>query len=230
MTTKVEQKWGFGMAPVKHETQNKRVKCVSILLRIIEGEPFSPDDISALSEVKGLFNRIYRQDQWDWFTVFEQLGCPGRVKSKNIADNIYQLRNILMNKTNDDISVILTNFDNWNIKSHLDMFINPRVSLKEPQKIYILSTRERKNILKIGFTKRRLIERVNEINSATGIVIPYGVRAVWCVKDAQKLERKIHEALAQHRIRSDREFFDIDYFVAFKLINQIIHDERIEEL
>ena len=68
------------MDALKNETSSEQ-----ILDTIIQGK-------DALSEIKGLFNRIQRQDQWDWFTVFEQFGCPGRIKSKNIAYNISELR------------------------------------------------------------------------------------------------------------------------------------------
>lgn len=214
MSIKVEQKWGFGMAPIITDVQQKREKCVSILLDAVKSESASEQifDIiiqnkDALSETKGLFNRIHRQDQWDWFTVFEQFGCPGRIKSKNIAYNISELRKVLLKESDKNISDFFKFFSELNLHKHLERFLNPEMSLKEPQKIYILSTREQKDFLKIGFTTRGVVERVNEINSATGVVIPYGVRAVWCVKEAKVLEKKIHESLSEYRVRNDREFF-----------------------
>ena len=237
MNAKVEQKWGFGMAPIKIDVQQKRKKCVTILMDALKNETSSEQILDiiiqgkdALSEIKGLFNRIQRQDQWDWFTVFEQFGCPGRIKSKNIAYNISELRKVLMKKSDKNVFEIYSNLIELNLEKHLDKFLNPKTSFKEPQKIYVLSTREQKDLLKIGFTTRSVRERVNEINSATGVVIPYGVRAVWCVKNAQFIEKKIHEKLSKYRVRNDREFFSMNYFDAFKSIMKIIKDESLIEL
>jgi hypothetical protein len=72
---------GFLDGAIKPELQQKRIDCVRDVAGILAGELVHDTYADSLSEVKGLFNRIHRQDQWDWFTVFEQLGCPGRKKS-----------------------------------------------------------------------------------------------------------------------------------------------------
>jgi hypothetical protein len=72
--------------------------------------------------------------------------------------------------------------------------------------LYILSTRSQPRFLKIGMTQRAVEVRVKEINAATGIVIPYGVRAVWKVDNAHEVEREVHALLADYRVRTDREF------------------------
>ena len=48
--------------------------------------------------------------------------------------------------------------------------------------LYILSRKEEPNILKIGMTTRNVQKRVNEINSATGVLYPYSARKVYKVK------------------------------------------------
>ena len=64
MNAKVEQKWGFGMAPIKIDVQQKRKKCVTILMDALKNETSSEQILDiiiqgkdALSEIKGLFNR-----------------------------------------------------------------------------------------------------------------------------------------------------------------------------
>ena len=89
--------------------------------------------------------------------------------------------------------------------------------------IYILSTREFRDILKIGVTTRSVEQRVKEINSATGVVIPFGVRYLWNVKEPEKTERQIHKLLADYRVRNDREFFHIEYPQAKKMIDSMIN-------
>ncbi len=222
---RVSQKWGFGMAPPRPELQQRRLGWVSHVLDLLKYE--SPHEKSpiAVSEVKGLFNRVVRQDQWDWFMVFQQLGCPGRVKSRKVASTLAELRKTITEKgTRRDL---LDTLRDLGVIRHLTVFLSGDTSDQYSEQIYILSTREQPRILKIGFTTRSVLDRVNEINSATGVVIPYGVRAVWSVKDARDIEAKIHRSLADYRVRSDREFFCMDYKTAFKRINSLLKRERI---
>ena len=85
MNTGVSQRWGFGMAPIKPKMQAKRLCYVENLKKVIATNKSLPEDAESFSEVEELFTRIYKQDQWDWFTVFEQLGCPGRKKCRESA-------------------------------------------------------------------------------------------------------------------------------------------------
>lgn len=74
---KIAEKWGFGSAPAKRETQNHRMEAAALVLKLLKG-PTLPESsegiLDALSTVKGLFNRVVNKDQWDWFTVAGQLG------------------------------------------------------------------------------------------------------------------------------------------------------------
>ena len=59
----IEQKWGFGMAPIKPEVQKYRHKCVQELLNIINNRKIDSNyeensGTEFFSIVKGLFNRI----------------------------------------------------------------------------------------------------------------------------------------------------------------------------
>jgi hypothetical protein len=60
-------------------------------------------------------------------------------------------------------------------------------------------------------TTRSISTRVREINSATGVLIPFSARAVFSVKDPAATEALIFKRLADYRIRSDREFFKLPY-------------------
>lgn len=88
--------------------------------------------------------------------------------------------------------------------------------------IYMLGTREMKGLLKIGFTERDVASRVKKINSATGVPIPFGVRYAWRVRNPKKAEGEIHELLADYRVRSDREFFNMKYSDAVKTITEFL--------
>jgi hypothetical protein len=74
---RIEQKWGFGMAPIKPAVQKERGEAArTVLSTLAEGRHAALGRLDDLSTVKGLFTRTYKQDQWDWFTVWEQLGFP----------------------------------------------------------------------------------------------------------------------------------------------------------
>lgn len=228
----IKHKWGFGMSPVKEEIQVNRLFYAKILLDFLIDDDFL--DLASLavsiSEIKGLFNRVIRQDQWDWFIVFEQLGFPGRVASKKIVDNLIQLRSAIKTKETNKIMVFRSNLNQTRIKLLLIQFLGNNERHHEGDFLYILSTREMPGILKIGYTTRSVHDRIKEINSATGVLVPFGVRAVWKIKSGSgyDLERRIHENFSTTRIRSDREFFALDYFEAFNIINKILYQMRLE--
>ena len=54
------------------------------------------------------------------------------------------------------------------------------------------------------------------------------MRAVWIVLRAPQVEKVVHDALAEYRIRADREFFELSYGTAFKIVGDIVHDSRRE--
>ena len=45
-----------------------------------------------ISETKGLFTRVFKADQWDWFTVNSQLGYPSVKLAKKISERLGDLR------------------------------------------------------------------------------------------------------------------------------------------
>lgn len=116
--------------------------------------------------------------------------------------------------------------------STIQRFLNPRpdgyFGGNATGYVYILSNRSNPRLLKIGYTERTVEQRVKKINSTTGILEPYGVRAVWVVQNARQVERAVHEALADHRVRADREFFELPYDTAFKIVGDIVHNSRRE--
>ena len=70
-------------------------------------------------------------------------------------------------------------------------------------------------------THRSISQRVKEINSATGVLIPFAARHVFRVKDATRAEKEIFELLSEFRLRFDREFFKLPFFKAVHLISAI---------
>ncbi|MFI6333008.1 GIY-YIG nuclease family protein [Micromonospora chersina] len=219
------------MAPVKPEVHQQRVQAASSLLCFLEGQQGEAGASlqEDLSVVKGLYSRCHRQDQWDWFTVWQQLGRPGRKRCQQAAFALAGLRTAIGGGAGSSVAAQVASFVQAGGQAQLAGFVAGR----SPQPrgagyIYVLSTREHPRLLKIGYTERSVEDRVKEINRATGVLIPYGVRAVWVVAHARSVEAELHARLAPYRVRADREFFDLDFRDAFVLIRDCVYDTRSE--
>ena len=230
--SEIHQKWGFGMAPVKEVNDVERFRSIESFRAFCRRPtPEVPDIfLEEISIVKGLFMRVAKQDQWDWFTVFDRLGRPGRVKCRKVASSLKNLRNHIKSGSGyvELRDIVEADFPS-NVMKHLSSYLGHKQLFPDVGQIYVLSTRDQPDILKIGYTERSVWERVKEINASTGVLVPYGVRAVWAVESARIAEKEIHQMFDEYRVRADREFFRIPYSVAFKKINDLIIKKRIRE-
>jgi hypothetical protein len=226
----VSQKWGFGMAPLKDSHIAKTVRSIEVFLGFIDNPHLQPtdDQLSCMSHVKGQFTRCSKQDQWDWFTVWTRLGKPGRATCNGISNNIKNIRDACKKQDANLLTEAILTITRLGIHRCLHNYLNPRTDEAHEGFIYILSTREQSQFLKIGVTTRSVEQRVKEINSATGVIIPFGVRAVWPVRDPEQTEKDIHKMLAPYRVRADREFFQIGYQQACKMILDLIKAKDLE--
>jgi hypothetical protein len=231
--SKVAEKWGFGMAPPKLATQRERLNASQIFLDAVAPvEIPAPDQLvlDAASVVKGMFNRIFREDQWDWFTVCRQLGYPSHGISQVIGREIASFRSAVRDGDRGDWLTARSNLHRLPLRRCLGVFLGKCTIEDEPGAgwVYVLSTRELPDVLKIGMTTRTVEQRAAEINSATGVAIPFGVRRCWRVSDPQKAEQLVHVALAQHRLRNDREFFRVKFHDAVKVIETQVRASGLE--
>ncbi len=66
MPFRVEQKWGFGIAPIKPHVQAERIRAAhTTLATLTKGRTAALGQLDDLSVVKGLFTRTCKKDQWD---------------------------------------------------------------------------------------------------------------------------------------------------------------------
>lgn len=218
-------KWGFGMAPIKSTTNTMNRRALSNVINFVSGVNIANystllDDIS---RVKGLFNRIIKQNQWDWFTVNMYFDYPSERDLRVIVVNLGMLRNAVVER--DDVAgqKSLQRLTSSNITLYCNNYLNFDINKETTEQyIYILSRREEKEILKIGMTTRNIQKRVNEINSATGVLFPFSARKIYKVKDCRRAERDIHTLLQNYRIRSDREFFALEFRMACAMIEEYL--------
>lgn len=76
----------FGFLPISDRMRPRYVSSLRRLAALMNRESdLEPADAEALSEVKGMFNRCARRDQWDWRAVHLALGEPSRGIARQLA-------------------------------------------------------------------------------------------------------------------------------------------------
>lgn len=88
--------------------------------------------------------------------------------------------------------------------------------------VYILTNKGCPGVIKIGFTNRSPKERLNSINSATGIIHKFDLYHHFETEDAQEIQSLIHKKLSEYRLISNKEFFNLPPNLAKLKIEQII--------
>lgn len=225
MIMKKVPKWGFGMAPFKPSTKISYKKSILSVIKFVNGsEKINEKEIiDEISKVKGLFSRIKKQDQWDWFTVNMYMDYPLFNDIVRIVFSLASLRKAILEKKEHQQKHSLNILIHSNFLKYCENFLAFNVDTDNSvEYLYILSRKEEREILKIGMTTRNVQKRVNEINSATGIVYPFSARKVYKVKNARLVETEVHKLLLPYRIRKDREFFYMNFAEACKIIEEYL--------
>ncbi|MCN9243230.1 GIY-YIG nuclease family protein [Streptomyces sp. RY43-2] len=225
---RIEQKWGFGLAPIKPNVQRGRVEAArTVLAAIAQGHLAALGRLDDLSTIKGLFTRTYKKDQWDWFTVCAQLGYPSRKEARQASGTLQHLRRCLRDANWKEATAATAALELTGVPDRLrDFATGTSAPLDGRGFVYVLSTREAPEMLKIGYTNRDPLTRAKEINSATGVIIPWGVRGAWSVAHAHRIEADIHALLADYRVRKDREFFNMPFTEAADAIEKYVTEAR----
>ena len=100
---------------------------------------------------------------------------------------------------------------------------DPSFATRRPEYVYILVNSSMPGICKIGMTTTSITQSVHEINSATGVIVPwYPVYSYKCI-NSYILEQEIHKYLQDrgHRINPNREGFDIDSTTAISVVESL---------
>lgn len=227
---KIHNKWGFGMAPLKSNTEYKNRKAVYTIYKILIKESLNHSDyLDDISIFKGMINRCIKQDQWDWFTVYSMFYYPDINYLKRILPKVIELRRYIKENNNDKLEKLIQYLNENSVKELCLEYLNcdKKNYYKDVQYIYILSTRQDNETLKIGETTRNVEKRIKEINSSTGVLRPYSARGIFKVTDSRLAEKLIFEKLKDYRIRKDREFFNISYYKAKSIIDDVLKENNL---
>ena len=114
-----------------------------------------------------------------------------------------------------------TDKNTWNVR----YFKKKYGSKKSPHStghIYVLQNTSVPGIFKIGFTERSVADRLNEINSATGVITPWQIRDFWFTQEPYLAEQEIHDLLDEYRVENNREGFAVNFMVARDVIFKVL--------
>ena len=75
--------------------------------------------------------------------------------------------------------------------------------------IYILINAAMPNYVKIGKTEQAVEERMKTLDT-TSVPLPFECFYAARVEDIDFVERQLHDAFGNQRVRKNREFFEID--------------------
>ncbi len=96
--------------------------------------------------------------------------------------------------------------------------------------IYVLKNESMPRLLKIGFTKGTLEQRIKELSSHTGVPSAFTCVFRCGVRNPEKIEKAEHEILAPYR--SNKEFFMVEFGIAVDSIRRaatILREEIYDE-
>lgn len=116
-------------------------------------------------------------------------------------------------------------------KRYVDPLLDSNNNPRRPHYIYVLINASVPGICKIGYTTTTVYDRVKQINSATGVIIPWDPVFSYKCSNGRALEREIHEELELMGIRVNpkREGFNIDTDSARALIERLGKNYKISE-
>lgn len=232
---RTEPSWGFGMAPIKPAMTERRRRWVQTVLNFVEADHEDVpaprvETLEAVSEVKGLFNRIVRMDQWDWFTVWMQLGKPSpRKQCAPMVQALTALRAALKDDDAQGVANAVLAFRKVGGDRALQRFLT-----HEPVRhqfglgyVYVLSRRSDPRQLVVGYTASDIVQHVAGINAGGDHKDLYGVRGLWVVRDLHSMQRETADALATYRLFPDRNLYELDFRQAVHIITSVVNNREI---
>lgn len=80
--------------------------------------------------------------------------------------------------------------------------------MNENEIVYVLINEAMPGYVKIGLTNGSLEERIRSLDT-TSVPLPFECFYAARVKNAKEVEKLLHDAFLDHRIRSNREFFEV---------------------
>src|SRR5215469_3906519 len=93
--------------------------------------------------------------------------------------------------------------------------------------LYVLTNPHMPGLVKIDCTDRTAYERADELSRATGVPGRYRVERSWLLDNAAAAERRVHGALAAHRLPGS-EHFGLPVATAVEQVEALLRGARPE--
>lgn len=202
---------GFGLRFEPDDIRELRETCVDRLLQLIDIEDLDskPATLDALSEVKGMFNRSWRQDQWDWFQVWALIGRPPPRVAKRIGRRLGNLRTALKDNRLDSARGFIQKLhDEDSMPWRLDLYMKDTPYWRGGA-FYAMSTRSDLSALRIGLTKDCPIETAFDINEERVGLEPMGLRTAIALGDSTICQAEIQQIFKDYKIEGEPDTYRI---------------------
>ena len=117
----------FGFMPISDRMRPRYLNASRALVSCLSEPSQQRSDVTQtlpglVSEVKGMFNRCIKKDQWDWYDVWSGLGKPSFSDMNRIQHLLTDLRgNLLQNETTD---AILAELRRFGLEGRLSIFLD----------------------------------------------------------------------------------------------------------
>ena len=231
-------RWGFGIAPPKPQIWLRYNAAVRLVAGLIQDDLSGPKEatLSAIREMKGLFNRVRRKDQWDWFIVWQRFGLPPIAQLRMIVDGLQELRDAI-NESNDDRAQTAAS----RLKSHgtttlLRRFLGEEQVVRSERGgvLFILSAKHHPDAVLVSVTKDDVVSVADQLSDRLGARTPFGIIHAWPVRDASSAKAAVFGELARHgfsspldRVLEDTRVLDCDYKKAVPIVDAALKAENV---
>lgn len=101
----------FGFMPISDRMRPRYVESLRQATAAMQSDGLREQDSEHFSEVKGMFNRCVRRDQWDWHAVYLALGSPSRETAQFYADQLGDLSKRLRTSRIAEAEAVLSRID-----------------------------------------------------------------------------------------------------------------------
>ena len=105
----------FGFKPISDRMRPRYVEALRHVGTALQSGSLREQDSEYVSEVKGMFNRCVRRDQWDWHAVYLALGSPSRELAEYYATELGDLSKRLRMSRIVGAEAMLSRFDDGNL-------------------------------------------------------------------------------------------------------------------
>ena len=107
----------FGRLPISSRMRPKYLAAIDVVLNFIDGEKISKDLLlESTSQIKGMFNRCRKKDQWDWYEVWKALNKPSNKEMDRILTYIVQFRKAIKDEEEKYTQSLLADLNRLNFK------------------------------------------------------------------------------------------------------------------